>query len=168
MSMEKTRVINKEKIIYVVGEKGVGKTSYVNRLNNGQFTKNYFPTNSQIISNMIINGKNGGDNGNNKHIKIVDVGNIFIRGPIDGLVLMFSLDDIASYKKLKNWVKQFDMLDNKIPVVVVGNKSDRSNARKLEGETYHRKINAPYYEISCKLNKNCNKPLLYLIKKLIN
>ncbi|CAD7701624.1 unnamed protein product [Ostreobium quekettii] len=55
-----------------------------------------------------------------------------------------------------------------IPIVLCGNKVDVEKRQvKPKQVTFHRKKNLEYIKISAKSNYNCEKPFLYLARKLI-
>jgi GTPase SAR1 family protein len=68
--------------------------------------------------------------------------------------LVYSLDDIQSFRALKFWYNQLRKVNEKCPVVLVGNKADLGEQKRQVGQTeakdFAREIEAAgLFETSC-------------------
>jgi GTP-binding nuclear protein Ran len=155
--------------ICLIGDGGVGKTTFVKRLRNGEFQTKYFATMGVSVEPLLLMTSIG-------PIKI-DVwdtaGQEKFRGlqegfyvDAHGFIIMYDVTNANSYKNLANWYKEVRDQSPK-PMVLVGNKCEVAARRvKPKAVTFHRKINLQYYEVSTKLLYNIEKPFLYLIRRL--
>lgn len=69
-------------------------------------------------------------------------------------LLVYSLDDIQSFRALKFWYNQLRRVNEKCPVVLVGNKADLGDAKRqvssTEAREFAKEIDAAsLYETSC-------------------
>jgi small GTP-binding protein len=135
----------------LVGDGGVGKTTYVKRLQWGEFNTLYHPTFGVEISSLGFHTNRGV-----LKYKIWDTaGQARFRGSsicnynkADCAIIMFDVTARITYKHVPNWYH--DILTNtddsiaRIPIVLVGNKVDvkdrKVNAKSI---TFHRKMNLP-------------------------
>jgi GTPase SAR1 family protein len=166
----------------IVGNSGVGKTTFINRLANGEFT------NKETESNDIL-----WENGVKILAEISQGTNLDNDTDVDGLVLMFDIHNPSSFECLEKYFKL------NIPLVLVGNKCDlkyvpetidekntvSSDSNKsdkcyscddyepsIENRWYVKKwrelqnsgTNMKFYEISAKSNYNFDKPFNSLMK----
>ena len=159
--------------IALVGKGNDGKTTYITKLVNGNFT--------HIADTISIKF----------HLNIGDVKIHFIEAnnlhemdfsKIDGLIVMFDLNNID---KLDSYIQSLDLVSKNIPKVLVGNKSDLSITKIINDEVldYWNNISSKnifeifrknYSEIfdrfwltSAKYNYNIDKPILSIITKLV-
>ena len=148
--------------ILLVGDGGVGKTSFIKRYTTGNFSPNYVPTTGVDIYTCHFNTNYG---------RIVfycwDVaGHGGLRNTYyinsDGAIIMFDVTSPLSYKNMDVWYNNVVSVTGKdIPIVVCGNKVDIPN--KSEHTAFH---DCQYYNISAKSNYNYEKPFLYLARQL--
>ncbi|CAF5060901.1 unnamed protein product [Rotaria sp. Silwood1] len=82
-------------------------------------------------------------------------------------IIMFDVTSRISYRNVSQWHKDIIRICGNIPIVLCGNKID-VKYRKLKAKsiTYHRKNNMQYYDISALSNYNLEKPFLWLAQKL--
>ncbi len=147
--------------IVMLGQGGVGKTSLVRRYVQNTFSKNYQQT---IGSNFLLKKLNLGKNVNtNKNTRMLmqlwDLSGqdsfrsvrsqyfLFSRGAI----LVFDLTRTATLYELDKWFDDLLKRAGKIPLMVIGNKSDLEE--QIEVDTYEaksiaEKYNANYVETS--------------------
>jgi len=150
----------------IVGDNDVGKSTFINRLANGQFTNEQ--NDEQIINwenNVVIHTTTNQDTNVNS----------------DGLVLMFDIHNPKSFEHLEKYL----ILDK--PMVLVGNKcdvkyeedginegvdeNDDGTFSNTENRWYVKKwrelqqgnTKMKFYEISSKSNYNFDKPFNALI-----
>ena len=133
-------MLDKKKIKYnisVLGSQGVGKTSLIHRIIYNSFQRDYDPTiENEYIKQLEFEG--------NKYIlEIVDttfteepsvINDLYKR--MNGFILVYSIIDKSSYvdlKRIHDEIVRARDTDN-IPLVVVGNKCDLDDERKISYE----------------------------------
>lgn len=136
--------------IAIIGDPGVGKSTYLTRWLTGDFLND--PSTNNISGNFEINTSKG-----MKSIRIEEVNTFHELDGLDGAILMFSLTDSKSLDQIHEYLGQIA-----IPVVVCGNKFDlmyHSNKKFNQIKTKRNK-----YLISAKSNYNYEKPFLELLR----
>lgn len=154
----------------LLGDGGVGKTTYVKRHISGEFEKKYVPTLGVDVRPLKFNTNYGpicfnvwDTAGQEKFGGLRD--GYYIQGQC--AILMFDVTNRTSYKNVQNWHRDLVRVCENIPIVLVGNKVDIKDRRvKAKNITFHRKKTLPYYDISAKSNYNFEKPFLWLARKL--
>ena len=155
----------------VVGDGGVGKSSWVKQQFKGMFTEDYQPTMGvEIVKDRIFTNRGPID------LEIWDTG-----GQVTGLgefyyvsanaaIIMFDVTSVHSYKNLPNHHASVLRMCGQIPVALVGNKIDvPSNERKVKAEALKAKSSKKdlhYFEISARSLVDCALPLLWICRKL--
>ena len=155
--------------ILLLGDGGVGKTTLLKRHLDGEFIKKYdatlgvevytltFQTNYEQITLSIWDcaGQEKFSGILNEHYK-----------DSMGAIVMFDLTSKLSFKNVNQWIKS---INNKIPIVICGNKCDigLDNIKVSEADITSLVFNKyQYYHISAKSNHNYEKPFLYLARQL--
>ena len=90
----------------------------------------------------------------------------------DGFLLLFAINDIESFEALKGKYNRImkQKHNEKVPVVLVGNKIDLENERRVLYQKAKELANswgAEYFEISVKTNYNIREPILKLAQEII-
>ncbi|CAF2999841.1 unnamed protein product [Rotaria sp. Silwood2] len=166
--------INKDYVpqfkLILIGDGGVGKTTFVKRHIIGELEMKYasrlpfsvyplhFYTNfGEIIFNVW-------DTAGQEKLGGVRDG-YYIAGQC--AIIMFDVTSRITYRNVPQWHKDIIRICGNIPIVLCGNKIDVKD-RKLKAKsiTYHRKTNMKYYDISALSNYNLEKPFLWLAQKL--
>jgi len=160
--------------VLLVGDGGVGKTTFVRRHKSGDFERKYIPTigvevvplswytstkgqSIQIVFNMW-------DTAGQEKFGVLRDG-YYIGG--QAAIIMFDVTSRMTYKNVPNWHRDIVRVCMEIPIVLCGNKVDvKERQVKPKTITFHRKKNIQYYEISVKSNYNYEKPFVYLLRKL--
>jgi small GTP-binding protein len=159
--------------IILLGEKGVGKSSLIERYVNNKFSN----FSNQGIRDAVYNKKNYVDKNLTVELSINDTTEVenlqkFPREyytDAHGAILVFSLADKRSFERLSYWKEE---LDNNAPPDVVtcilGNQSDRTADRKVE-ETDAQMFAEGYlyYEVSAKAGNNISMAFDALISNII-
>lgn len=150
--------------IALVGDGGVGKTTYLKRLVDGEFEKRYIPTIGAEIYDMELHPPT-------TRFQIWDTAgqekysgertNYYKNAA--AAIIMFDTTSLVSYKNVEKWYNDIREVSPNIPIVLVGNKCD-SRDRKVSADriTFHRKHNLAYFDISAKSNYNFDKPFVML------
>ena len=168
--------VDEQNKIYILGGKGVGKTTFFHLIFSGQFNSDIPESKPGIIKS---NYKKG-----NKVFTIKDLSddedfNItkILKNELEDVILifiLFSLDDKDSFEYAKTLVQfiKNNLIDNKeLNIILLGNKYDLGEnndeaiqVKKREADKYASTMeNLFYYEISCKTSYN-----FATIKKLID
>lgn len=160
--------------VILVGDVGVGKTSYLERFRSGHFLKQYiatygveeyplvFSTNYGLVRFTVVDVS-----GQEKFGGVSDLDRHF--SDADAAIIMFDVNSRLSYKNLGCWNGIIDeKLDSKsIPRVVCGNKVELGDRKvKVRSITWPRRKGYHYCEISTKSMHNFEKPFLYLVRQL--
>ena len=156
--------------LVLVGDGGVGKTTFVKRHLTGEFEKVYVATVGAEVHPMKFS-TNRGDilfnvwdtAGQEKFAGLRD--GYFIQAHC--AIIMFDLTSRISYKNVPVWYRDLVRVCENIPIVLVGNKADIKNRKvKARNINFHRRKNLAYYDISAKSNYNFEKPFLWIARKL--
>jgi len=154
----------------LVGDGGVGKTTFVKRHLTGEFEKKYLATIGVEVHPMRFFTNFGqicfnvwDTAGQEKFGGLRD--GYYING--ECAIIMFDVTSRTSYKNVPNWHRDLVRVCEGIPIVLCGNKVDEKDRKvKPRQITFHRKRNLQYYDISAKTNYNFEKPFLYLARKV--
>ena len=160
--------------LLLLGNKNVGKTSFIMRYCDNKYEEN-------LISTAGIDLRNKEIERNNKKIalKIFDTAgqerfrsiskNYFKSS--DGILLLYSINDLESFNSIKGWIDSIkevvDLAD--IGMVIVGNKLDLSEDRKVSDlmrEDLEKNLNIKILEASAKSNINIENCFNTLIDKV--
>jgi GTPase SAR1 family protein len=163
-------IINEPNKVYILGSKGVGKSSFVNQLVNKPFDEKIKSTEIGIYSqklnleNKFFTLKEVTDDDEFKNTSIFknDIEDILI------IFIIFSLTIKDSYEHTKRLIEIIgqSIIDNtNLEIVICGNKKDLidknpSNriVEKNEMDNYASNIrNCKYFEISCKTRENIDE-----------
>src|SRR5437763_6269473 len=113
----------------VLGDKKVGKTTWLTRIATGEFVKEYNSTSQSNIEELCFDTTKG-----RVYVFCIDCAmdekDLTLKEDIDGYILMFSVTDKSSYKHLENWYKQIP----KKPTVICGNKIDLTDDRVVKAK----------------------------------
>ena len=144
--------------IALVGVSGVGKTSLMKRLVDQTYTDTYTPTQTGAgykLSYSTFSFRVSEIPGN---IQSPKVRNSYYTSDFQGIIAVFDLTNKQSYVYANTVVNElFKKIENRIPVVWVGNKCD--------SRTKHHFDTKNFIETSARKNCSCTKPFdtLYTI-----
>ena len=157
--------------LVLVGDGGVGKTTFVKRHLTGEFEKKYIATIGVEVHPMVFTTNRG-----KVRFNVWDTaGQEKLGGLRDGYyidahcaILMFDVTSRITYKNIPVWYKDIVRIcGENIPIVLVGNKVDDKNRKvKAKQILFARKHGIQYFDISAKSNYQFEKPFIYLLKKL--
>ena len=158
--------------LVIIGDGGVGKTSFVKRHLTGEFNKQYIPTIGAEIRRLTFSTTEG-----EVHFTCWDTaGQEKFGGLRDGYyqnadcaIILFDVSSRLTYKNVPLWYRDIKRVCPDIPIVLCGNKIDiRKRQVKPSMVTFHLKHDElQYYEISAKSNYNYDKPFLHFARKLM-
>lgn len=157
--------------LVLVGESGVGKTSFVNHLQN----KNFEGIKSTIdveFHTVVLNYKNKPltlsifDFGGKPQYRFMQTSHL--KG-VYGIILMFDLSNESSFKKLDEWIRFLQPVTMgylNFPMILIGNKSDLKDVKIKEDDInkFVKANNITHYQIiSAKERVNIEEPFQRLI-----
>jgi GTP-binding nuclear protein Ran len=156
--------------LILVGDGGVGKTTFVKRHLTGEFEKKYVATLGVEVHPLPFTTNRGklkfnvwDTAGQEKFGGLRD--GYYIQGQC--AIVMFDVTSRITYKNVPNWHRDLTRVCENIPIVLCGNKVEIKDRKvKAKQITFHRKKNLQYYDISAKSNYNFEKPFLWLARKL--
>lgn len=161
--------VDEENKIYIIGGRGVGKTSFFHILFSKKFDENLPPSEIGIIKSLYKNGK--------KQFTIKDLTDDenfsktnILKNELEDILLifvLFSLDDKDSFEYAKTLIQfiKKNLINNKeMSIYLLGNKYDIGendpNLIKIQRKEIDQYISnidhLHYYDISCKTNFNIN------------
>jgi GTP-binding nuclear protein Ran len=156
--------------LILVGDGGVGKTTFVRRHMTGEFEKRYVATRGVEVYPMPFQTNFGpirfnvwDTAGQERYGGLRD--GYYIKGQC--AIIMFDVTARVSYKNVPNWHRDITRVCENIPIVLCGNKVEVKERKvKTRQITFHRKKNLQYFEISAKVNYNFEKPFIWIARKL--
>ena len=90
----------------------------------------------------------------------------------DGIILMYDITNRESFDTISKWWEDIrDYKERDFPVILVGNKNDLEDERKVkkeEGESKSKEYNAKFYEVSNKDGTNVEESSRELIKIVLS
>ena len=168
------------KIIYkfkvcLIGEIAVGKTSIIERYITGRFSSDYNCTCGTEFRLKTVSKEGLGSAeisiwdtaGGEKYRSITK--NYF--RDAQAIVVVFDLTNRMSFNSLETWINEVkDTVGKESEIVVVGNKSDLNDKRKVsdkEIEEFIIRMNVKYFEASAKNGINIDEVFQYLTEAVL-
>lgn len=172
---------NRFKVV-LIGDGGVGKSTFIRRHLTGDFNPNYVATLGVDVWPLEFNTTRG---------KIIfDICDTAGQDKFGGLksgywvesrgcIAMFDVSSRTSYNNMKKWIQDFQKTNvelsenhSQVPVVLCGNKVDLKN-RQVQPQSIvlHKESDlgiVQYYDISAKSNYNYERPFLCLARTFLN
>ena len=156
--------------LVMVGDGGVGKTTFVKRHLTGEFEKKYVATLGVEVHPLAFYTGRGplvfnvwDTAGQEKFGGLRD--GYYIQGHCG--IIMFDCTSRITYKNVPNWYRDLTRVVETVPMVLCGNKCEIKDRKvRAKSITFHRKKNLQYYDISAKSNYNFEKPFKWLARRL--
>lgn len=151
--------------VLIVGDKKVGKTTFVKRHKTGEFSSDYNPTSELTVITLPFNTSIG-----KVVFKVYDGG---YPDKVDGAIIMFDLNNRHTFNHVMNYYNWLTAMFGELPVIVCGNRSDDySDIHTQYISEFIRNhcsiLNMSYVNISAKSNYNFEKPFLLLLRKVFH
>jgi small GTP-binding protein len=176
--------------VILCGDAGVGKTSLLAQYVDGQFSEEYHQTIganflikeidlSRIIDRLKLKNPKLKKDIKEKGFKLYfwDIGgqqdklfsNEYYFVQAVGAMIVFSLNQLSSFKSIDFWISKLKELSGDIPYIIIGNKTDLK--REINEEIIENKLKElgiKYFETSAKLNENVDDAFETLSVQILN
>ena len=161
--------------IVVIGDSGVGKTNFIFQFTEGKFNDLHIATVGFDYKSKIINMPNYKktiklqiwDTAGQERYMVINK-NIFQR--VQGIILMYDITDRYSFENLSKWLDLMQKNVNNKPFILVGNKLDLENEKRIiskeEGEKIAEENNVEFFEGSGKSGENIDKIFSAIAEKV--
>ena len=162
--------------IIIVGDTCVGKSNFLFRFINDQFSKIYQTTvGIDCKSKVCILPKS------KKKVKInlwdtagqeryMSINKLYFQ-KIQGIILMYDITQRSSFERLPKWVQLINETTFNIPVILIGNKIDDEEENRIvsteEGKDFANQNGYLFYEASALNGKNVNNSIYDLCESII-
>jgi GTP-binding nuclear protein Ran len=150
--------------ILIVGDNKVGKSTFITRHRTGEFITTHIPSKPLEYHTLNFNTTAGKVTLN--ITETADYENIPFISDIHGAIIMFSLTDLSTHSRIKDWHQDIREIFPDIPIVLCGNKCEEKERMLPKDINIHRELALQYYDLSAKSNYNFEKPFLYLLREL--
>ncbi|CAL4066407.1 unnamed protein product [Meganyctiphanes norvegica] len=158
--------------VVMVGDGGTGKSSFMVKLQSGEFVSEYVATLGVEKYPLKFNTTHG-----TYTINLWDTSGQEKLGPLrdsyyedaDAAILFFDVTSRITYKNVPGWHQDIMRVKQNIPVVLCANKTDVKERKvKTKSILYPSKHDMGFYEISVKDGIQIMDPVQYLLQKLTN
>jgi len=166
----------------VLGPEKAGKTTYVNRLTTGDFTREYLPTQGVTESTYsltwweeewcrftLVDGKEEKKVREELEDEVPPSLDDFSPDRVDCAIILFDRADLKDPTIILEWMSKLASQCGSVPFVVCGNKADQpiEDAKELNKKLrrFIRTFKISYFDISAKSCYNFEKPWQHLAKE---
>jgi small GTP-binding protein len=161
--------------IVIIGDSGVGKSNYLYRFVEGEFCPVHEATigfDYKYKISILPNSKKKvkfqiwDTAGQEKYVSINK--NLFQR--VEGIILMYDISEPKSFYNLDMWMKLIRENANELPLILIGNKIDLIQERKItkeKGEKFANDNNMKFFESSGKSGENVEDSFIFLAEQII-
>ena len=165
---------NDKIILSVLGNSGVGKTSFIMKFTDNTFQESYLATYGIDFKTKFVTINNYKyrvdlyDTAGQERFRSISVNSIRMS---DGVILIYDITNEFSYENIYGWMDNIYQVKGKdFPVILIGNKCDKDEERvvsKEKGEEMAKKYNITFFEASNKMGINIEEAGLKLINKIV-
>jgi len=145
--------------VIIVGDRGVGKTTFMKRYTTGDFVEKYNMTKGVSVNNLEIENVTfncwdiSGDKNENNTEYYKDA---------NAAIVMFDVTSRHTFKSVNRWRNDIKKVCGDIPIILCANKVDYEEQYKVKTK----EISQPFFYTSSKSNYNYEEPFRYLISKM--
>ena len=167
---------NNEKLtLFLLGNSAVGKTSFISKYVNNNFSDNYISTVGIDFFCKTMKLSTGED----ITLKFYDTAGQEVYRSIsynlvksaDGIFLLYDITKRKTFDAIYNWIESIkNIKEDKFPVILIGNKCDIEEERdidKEEGQKLADENGFPFIETSCKDGINIEESVKLLVSDII-
>ena len=165
---------NEKIILSVLGNSGVGKTSFIMKFTDNTFQESYLATYGMDFKTKFVTINNNKyrvdlyDTAGQERFRSVSINSIRMS---DGVILIYDITNEFTYETIYSWMDNiYDVKGKDFPVILIGNKCDKDDERvvsKEKGEELAKKYNIIFFETSNKMGINIEEAGLKLINKIV-
>ena len=161
--------------LVILGDTAVGKSNFLYRFVDGEFNPVHVATVGFDFKSRIYQMPNSKKRvkfqiwdtaGQEKYMSINK--NLFQR--VQGIILMYDITNIESFNNLEMWMEHIRENSNGSPLILIGNKNDLVNDRKVskeKGETFAKDNDIIFLEASAKSGSNVDECFMQLGQVII-
>ena len=165
--------------ICIIGDSSVGKSNFLFKFIEGQFSPLHVATIGFDYKSRIITLPNFKKKvklqiwdtaGQEKYMSVNK--NLFQR--VQGVILMYDITSRETFERLNIWLNIIKQMTNDIPIVLVGNKLDlednEDDGRIIEygeGEDFAKENDFDFFEVSAKNGTNVEKAFISIAEKIL-
>ena len=158
----------------LLGDSKVGKTNMIIRFVDNSFCEYIPPTMGYDKKIKIINL-------DKKKIKVIiwdtvgqerflAINKSFLQN-VDGIMLVYDITDLESFQHMKKWIDLVKNYNDKLPLILVGNKIDKDDERIVteeEGNNLAKEYKLSFFETSAYSGKHIEKAFRDMSQKVFN
>ena len=160
--------------LITLGDSHVGKSSIIIRFTENEFSSNYMSTVGFDLKYKIMKIKD-------EEVKIMiydTAGQERFRSlatnylkKADGILLVYDISERQSFENIGKWMNNIvEETDKKVPIILVGNKSDleqRRTVKKEEGVDLAKSYNILFYETNCVKGENIENCFIEITSQIL-
>ena len=163
--------------IIVIGDSSVGKTNFIFRFIEGKFNPAYVTTVGFDYKSKIIKLPKSKkrvkvqiwDTAGQERYNAINK-NLFQK--VQGVIIMYDITNRSSFDNISKWLNLLSQsVSNRIKMLV-GNKLDLSEEKRIvteeEGRKFAEKYGMHFLELTSTDKESVNKSMLFIIKKILN
>ena len=159
--------------VLLIGDSSVGKTALIWKYIDGSFSLNHVITvgvecrNKKIIINNLEIKLQIWDTSGQEIYRSVTKS---IYRNSDALIFVFDITNENSFNHIKDWMTDSEMVGKDFKKILIGNKSDLIDERKINKEkieNYLKNNNMKYFETSAKNGKNLDVIFTEIVKLIL-